>query len=88
MNYMVKTLDKRLEERCDYSFEMLAKLVLMAVGAKSENVLAVSSGYMTIRRTCALGFRDRQGRQRLPSQATVYRFFWRLEKVLRCWNEP
>jgi len=41
-HYVVKTLDSRKEGRCDYSFEMLTKLVLMAIGAKSENVLAVS----------------------------------------------
>ena len=83
LNYMVKTLDKRLEERCDYSFEMLAKLVLMAVGAKSENVLAVSQWIHDHQEDMfALGFRDRQGRQRLPSQATVYRFFWRLEQSI------
>jgi hypothetical protein len=39
LDYVVKTLDSREEERCDYSFEMLTKLVLMAIGARAENVL-------------------------------------------------
>ena len=80
LSYVMKTLDKRLEERCDYSFEMLVKLVLMAVGAKSENVLAVSHWIHDHQEDLfKMGFRDRQGRHRLPSQATVYRFFWMLE---------
>ena len=83
LSYVVKTLDKRLEKRCDYSFEMLTKLVLMAVGAKSENVLAVSHWIHDHQEELfRLGFRDRQGRHRLPAQATVYRFFWMLEQSI------
>ena len=82
LSYIVKTLDKRLEERCDYSFETLAKLVLMAVGTKSENVLAVSHWVHDHQEELfTLGFRDEQGRPRLPSQATIYRFFWMLEQI-------
>ena len=83
LSYIVKTLDKRLEERCDYSFETLAKLVLMAVGAKSENVLAVSHWIHDHQeKLFTLGFRDEQGRPRLPSQATIYRFSWILERSI------
>lgn len=79
--YVVKTLDKRLEERCDYSFEMLMKSVLMAVGAKSENVLAVSQWIHDHQEIVfEAGLRDKRGHQRLPSQATIYRFFWMLEE--------
>ena len=79
--YVVKTLDKRLEERCDYSFEMLMKSVLMAVGARSENVLAVSHWIHDHQETLfKSGFRDKRGHQQLPSQATIYRFFWMLEE--------
>ena len=80
LDYVVKTLDNRKEERCSYSFEMLTKLALMAVGAKAENVLAASHWIHDCQDVLlALGFRDRQGRRRLPAQATLYRFFWMLE---------
>jgi hypothetical protein len=80
LDYVVKTLDERKEERCDYSFEMLTKLVLMAIGAKTENVLAASHWIHDHHEALfALGFRDRHERQRLPSQATLYRFLWLLE---------
>ena len=77
----MKVLDKRAEERCQYSFEMLFELVLMAVSAKPENILAISQWLDDQQeKLFALGFRDLQGRQRLPSQATLYRFFWALEE--------
>ena len=93
LNYMVKTLDKREEARCDYSFEMLTKLVLMAIGAKAENVLAASHWIHDHQDALfGLGFRARYERKRLPSQATLYRFFWmleanieRLERALHQW---
>ncbi len=104
LDYVVKTLDKRKEERCAYSFEMLTKLVLMAIGAKAENVLAASHWIHDHQDALfALGFRDRHERQRLPSQATLYRFFWMLETnierleralhqwaadVLEAWHQP
>ena len=76
LSYIVKTLYKRLEGRCNYSFEALVKLVPMAVGAKSENVLAVSHWIHDHQeKLFTLGFRDEQGRPRLPSQATIYPFF-------------
>ena len=78
---MLKVLDKRDEAHCDYSFEMLMKLVLMAVSAKSENILAVSQWIEDHQESLfALGFRNRRGKKRLPSQATLYRFFWALEE--------
>lgn len=77
----MKALDNRQEARCDYSFEMLLKLVLMAIGAGSQNILAVSHWIQDRQETLfALGFCDRHGRRRLPAQATIYRFFWMLEK--------
>lgn len=93
LSYIVKTLDKRKEGQCDYSFEMLTKLVLMAIGAKSENVLSISHWIHDHQESlAALGFCDRRGGQRLPSQATIYRFFWmleesieRLERALQQW---
>ena len=79
--YVMKVLDKRDKERCDYSFEMLMKLVLMAVSAKSENILAVSQWVEDHQESLfALGFRNRRGERQLPSQATLYRFFWALEE--------
>lgn len=78
--YVMKVLDKRAEKRCEYSFEMLCKLVLMAISAKSENILAISQWLDDHRDDLfGLGFRNRQGDKQLPSQATLYRFFWALE---------
>jgi predicted transposase YbfD/YdcC len=67
--------------------------VLMAIGAKAENVLAASHWIHDQQDALfALGFRDRHERRRLPSQATLYRFFWmleanieRLERALHQW---
>ena len=57
------------------------KLVLMAVSAKSENILAVSQWIEDHQESLfALGFRNRRAEKRLPSQATLYRFFWALEE--------
>ena len=79
--YVMKVLDRRDEKRCEYSFEMLCKLVLMAVSAKSENILAISQWLEDNRAELfELGFRNRQEEKRLPSQATLYRFFWALEE--------
>ena len=76
----MKVLDKRDEKRCQYSFEMLCKLVLMAISAKPENILAMSQWLEDNQdELFALGFRDRNGEKCLPSQATIYRFFWALE---------
>ena len=82
--YIMKVLDKRDETRCQYPFDMLMKLVLMAiaaVGAKAENILAISQWLEDHQKSLfALGFRDNQGEKQLPSQATLYRFFWALEE--------
>lgn len=80
----MKVLDKRDEERCQYSFEMQCKLVLMAISAKSENILAISQWLADNRvELFDLGFRDQRGRKRLPSQATIYRFFWALDERIK-----
>lgn len=79
--YVMKVMDKRDETRCQYTFEILMKLVLMAIGAKAENILAMSQWLDDHQESLfALGFRDTQGRKRLPAQATLYRFFWALEE--------
>ena len=81
---MMKVLDKRDKEQCQYSFEMLSQLVLMAVSAKSENILAVSQWIEDQHENLfALGFRSRQGEKKLPSQASIYRFFWALEEQVK-----
>lgn len=83
LDYVMKTLDSRFEPHCSYSFEMLMKLVLMAIGAGSQNVLAISHWLHDQQEALlALGFGDRDGHGRLPSQATVYRFFWMLEDTI------
>ncbi|MCA9839992.1 MAG: ISAs1 family transposase [Trueperaceae bacterium] len=77
----MKVLDKRDEKRCQYSFEMLFKLVLMAISAKPENILAMSQWIEdNASDLFALGFKNQRGEERLPSQATLYRFFWALEE--------
>lgn len=82
--YVMKVLDKRNEERCQYSFEMQCKLVLMAISAKSENILAISEWLVDNQvELFDLGFRDQRGRKRLPSQATLYRFFWALDEQIK-----
>lgn len=79
----MKVLDKRDEKRCQYSFEMLTKLVLIAISAKPENILAMSQWLEDNQdELFALGIRDRKGKKCLPAQATVYRFFWALEEQI------
>ena len=79
--FVIKVLDNRNEARSQYSFEMLMKLTLMAISAKSENILAISQWLDDQQEGLfALGFRDLRGRKQLPSQATLYRFFWALEE--------
>lgn len=81
--FVMNVLDRREEKRCQYSFEMLCKLVLMAISAKPENILAMSQWLEDNREALfALGFRDRKGNKCLPAQATLYRFFWALEEQI------
>ncbi len=80
----MNVLDKGNEGRCQYSFEMLMKLVLMAISAKSENILTISQWLEDHEESLyTLGFKKRQGEKRLPSQATLYRFFWALEEYIK-----
>ena len=64
LSFVVNVLDKRDRGRTQYSFEMLFELVLMAISAKSENILAISQ-WLDDQQEClfALGFRDLQGRK-------------------------
>ena len=82
--YIMKVVDKRNKSRCQYPFEMLTKLVLMAISAKSENIPAISQWLEDQQESLyALGFKNSRGEKHLPSQATLYRFFWALEEQIQ-----
>lgn len=79
--YIMKVTDQRVTGRCEYSFETLTKLALLAMLAKPENILALSQWLQDQAQSLYdLGFRTIRGAKRLPSQATMYRYFWCLEE--------
>jgi predicted transposase YbfD/YdcC len=82
--FLLNVGDLRQQGKCEYSLETLWLLTLMAVACRAENVLAVGQW---IRHNAEWllenGFRGRRGEARLPSQATIYRFFWQLEEQLK-----
>ena len=93
LRYLSEVVDKRQQAKCDYSMEMLWKLVLMGICAGKENVPAISQWLEdNAEALYEHGFRNLKGEQRLPSEISCYRFFWavegqikKLEEKLKSW---
>ncbi len=84
LSFLLKVTDLRQQGKCEYSLETLWLLTLMAVASRAENVLAVGQ-WLRHNDEWLLknGFRSCRGEAKLPSQATIYRFFWQLEEQLK-----
>jgi len=74
----------RQPHKCRYRLQDLMHMVLMALCARQENILAISQWIHQHQDFLLndLGIRTLQGEARLPSQATLYRFLWSLEEQI------
>jgi predicted transposase YbfD/YdcC len=80
--YLLEIPDRRKLQRLEHTQETLWKLVLLALSARQENILAISH-WVEDQKTWLLetvGIRTRSGLRKLPSQASLYRFLWCLEQ--------
>jgi hypothetical protein len=75
MPYLAKVSDQR-RDNSSYSWETMFLMVLMAIGSGSENILAIAQ-WIPDRRSWLLrqGLKRKTGRNVVPGQASVYRFF-------------
>jgi hypothetical protein len=84
LEYLNEVPDPREYLKTAHEWEDLMLMSLMALGSGRTNILAIAqwiedeAQYLLNR----LKIRNRYGEQRLPAQATVYRFFWFLDSQL------
>lgn len=80
--YLFKTPDTRQKTKIHYPHETLWLLALFAIASGQNSILAISQWIHHNSEFLLndLGLRTRDGQAKLPSQATLYRFFWRLEQ--------
>lgn len=78
--YLLEVEDFRAHNTV-YDWQTLFILVLMAIGCGRTSPLAIAQWLEDERQwLLAKGFGHREDAEALPAQATVYRFFWGLEK--------
>jgi hypothetical protein len=80
MPYLSAISDQR-RDNSSYSWETMFLMVLMAIGSGSKNILAVAQ-WIQDRKSWLLrqGLKSKTGRNVVPGQASVYRFFWSIEE--------
>lgn len=92
--FLTKTPDTRQQSKVQFDHTTLWILVLFAIASQQNNILAIHQWIQNHARYFLdeLNLRTRQGQAQLPSQATLYRFMWRmnehidtLEQRLRHW---
>lgn len=76
--------DPRNPQRIEHSWEALWKLVLLSLCGGCTNILAMiewmeDQKEMLIK---TVGIKSMKGEARLPSQATIYRFMWAVDKSI------
>lgn len=82
--FLTQLPDLRNPERIDYSQNTLLAIVVTALLAAKKNVLDMTQWLQDNQSILCqeLGIRKRNGQIQVPSQATIYRFLWHLEKQL------
>ncbi len=81
--YVMRVREERQLSKCRYSMETLWKLVLMGICAGSENVRELHQWLEDqAEELYEQGFRTLKGEKCLPSEVTLYRFFWILERCI------
>ncbi|MEY4531444.1 MAG: hypothetical protein RLZZ156_2165 [Deinococcota bacterium] len=82
--FLTQLPDLRNPERIDYSQNTLLAIVITALLAAKKNVLDMTQWLQDNQSILCqeLGIRKRNGQIQVPSQATIYRFLWHLEKQL------
>jgi predicted transposase YbfD/YdcC len=82
--YLIKTPDTRQKTKIHYPHETLWLLALFAIASGQNNILAISQWIHHNQEFLLedLGLRTHDGQAKLPSQATLYRFFWRVEQQI------
>lgn len=92
--YLLTIPDKRNPNQLEHTRETLWILVLLALCARQENILAIAIWVRNQNDWLlnTVGIRTRTGLPKLPSQASLYRFLWTLEKdisaleqAMTCW---
>jgi predicted transposase YbfD/YdcC len=92
--FLLQIPDPRNPNQLQHTRETLWTLILLALMARQENVLAIAQWVQDqqdwLLHTVEL--RTRTGQSKLPSQASIYRFLWTLEQditaletALTCW---
>jgi len=93
--YVFETADKRQQSKVQHEQQTLWLLVLFALASRQTNISAIAQWVDNHAQWLLdeLGLLTRQGNKKLPSQATLYRFFWALdeqaemlEQRLRAWT--
>ncbi len=81
--YVMRVREERQLSKCRYSMETLWRLVLMGICAGSENVRELHQWLEDqAEELYEQGFRTLKGEKYLPSEVTLYRFFWILERCI------
>ena len=84
LSYLGEVNDKRQQGKVDYSMEMFWKLVLMGISAGKKNVPAINQWLEDNAESLyEQGFRTLKGEKRLPSEVSLYRFFWTVEGEIK-----
>ena len=84
LGYMGEIEDKRQKGKVTYSMEMFWKLVLMGISAGKKNVPAINQWLEDNAESLyEQGFRTLKGEKRLPSEVSLYRFFWTVEGEIK-----
>ena len=92
--YLLTIPDIRNPNQLQHTHETFWILVLLALCARQENILAIAIWVRNLNDWLlnTVGIRTRTGLPKLPSQAILYRFLWTLEKdisaleqAMTCW---
>lgn len=85
--YLSAISDQR-RDNSSYSWETMFLMVLMAIGSGSKNILAIAQ-WIQDRKSWLLrqGLKSKTGRNVVPGQASVYRFFWSIEEDIESFEQ-
>ena len=91
LTYLNRIPDTRKQNN-SYTWETLFLMTFLAIGAGSKNILAISQWIQDQQHWLfEQGLTSKTGRNAVPKQASIYRFFWTLETQIndleKCFSE-